>query len=194
VIRLPKGSYVPQFDRPALPDSPVTPGADASGGRRAPLWLALVAGSVLLLFLAVRHFTAPAAPADPAVAVLPFVPVPDTPENRAVAEALTAAVTDALVRNGAVGVVPRRKVAAVLATQTVQEAAGQLGAEWLVEARVIAGEDLVQLEIRISNAARNRKVWVHDYSGNLRETTAIAAEAARGVTEALSRDQHVPAR
>jgi TolB-like protein len=193
LIGMRRGSYVPFFERQREPRAESAPAvADASAPRTFGWWrLALglgLAALVLGTVAARRGLWAPATPASPAVsiAVLPFAHYSTDSRDTLLAARLTDGVTSALARLGRIGVVshtsalqfgdgPRRPL---------REIGRALNADVLMEGSVSRAGDRVEVEIRLVNAATDRKMWVERFVGAMddpRDLERRIAEAAAPV-------------
>ena len=106
-IEIPKGSYVPRFqvrgEEPAAPLSPVPV-------RSARWWWKSAAAGLIAVFTFIAlaiYWNRGAQPAEPSVAVLPFLSFSSDADNEYFADGLTEDLTDALTRLGGMRVASR---------------------------------------------------------------------------------------
>lgn len=215
-IQLPKGSYVPSFElrepevverggvpvpdtAAALPsDAPPLPALHRRFARLAAIpLLALGLTAFVLLLVWSEDAGSPRVTAGTrmqidanAVAVLPFESANGNADEARLATGLTAAVTAALVRQGRWAVVPSRNVQALSTRGTAQQMSATLGAAWLLEARVMQSGAQVIVEARLTNSARNRKLWVDSFSAA--DPDALALQVADGAGAVLAAQGNPP--
>lgn len=213
-IRLPKGSYSAVFERLAAPaaerangaastSSPVgvpseQPVAAATSAARS--WprprvaIALVvAGALLLAAVAGAWWLAPRAPdAGPAVAVLPFTPYSTADADRVAATRLTDAVTAELVRLDLVDVVSSTRAREFAeARGTAADAARDLGADFLLEARLLGEAGGLRVEMRLVDGSSSYKLAVETLRGEAADIDELARRVAAAAAAALA--PHLPA-
>ncbi len=189
IIRLPRGRYVPEFERrPDEAPAPVSPGSpSAAPAARWPGWRLAVAGALLvagLLGVGRAVFWTPGAPASPAlrIAVLPFATYSTDPADRLLAAQVTDGVAAGIARIGALAVVSRTStLGAATAGRSLTDVARALDADIVLEASLLKDGDAVRVEARLVDAARDRKFWVGEFTGsasNLRGQQSRVASAA----------------
>lgn len=206
-IRIPRGSYVPEF----APHDPVAahavPAASAPAVVTGPApnrgharrWarLAVALGCVATPFAGwwvLSPWFSAGISAPPRVAVLPFDYAPATADAAALAERVSDRLATALVRTGAVEVVSRRSAAQLVrGARSAPDIGAALQAAWLVEGTLEreAG-DRVRVDARLVDPIRDRKVWADTFTVeagqmdtlDLRLATAVAAAIAAARTQA----------
>ncbi len=191
VIALPKGSYAPEFGRRAQ-EARIEVQDDASSlptARKRNRWMAVTAATcVLVVGVAVSYawFSRDAVPSV-RIAVLPFTSYSEDTNDQRVARELTDKVTNEFVKIESFDVVPSTSARQFDETRPgVREIATALGADVLLEARTTRVGNRVQVEIRLSDGALNRKFWVGDQfvGDNVQELASrIAFEASKKVGE-----------
>jgi adenylate cyclase len=190
LIAMQKGSYAPTFSMRVPNGTPVPqpPTAGDAKPHRATLLriAAYVLGAALVVAAAASWWFArsPAAP-RPAIAVLPFAPYGADPAEQALATRLTEQVTAELVRRGGLAVVSSTSAREVAARGgPLNEVASALGAEFLLEARLVRERGELVAEARLVRGSRNEKFWVEGFDGtdakldDLARRIAVAAEGA----------------
>ncbi|HSC28377.1 MAG TPA: hypothetical protein VLD67_13945 [Vicinamibacterales bacterium] len=199
VIRIPRGSYVPLFERrhDELPST-------ARGGRpqRAVslagwrLSFTLVPAALLLLFIASSWTGDPPAgetsPPAPRIAVLPFAQYSTDAADALLAARITDGVTSELVRNASLAVVSRTSTFEFSGTgQPLKEVARALNANLVVEASVLTEGDGVRVQARLVDPAVDRKISLHEFDGTRQDLDdlhrRIAAAIAAAARSASSR-------
>jgi TolB-like protein len=208
-IRLPKGAYAPAFEAAATPAAPpangaaaipaVLPGASVpataglvTGGAPAlaASWrrgVAIAAAAVLALLAAAAWFLAPSSSGGrPAIAVLPFTPYSQTDADRIFAERLTDAVTAELVRLDALAVVSSTSARAFAERRaSSRDAARELGADFLLEARLIGDGTGVRVEMRLVDGSSSYKLAVETLRGEPADVDELARRVAAAAAAEL---------
>lgn len=195
VIRFRKGSYVPSFERREAPPAPAAGRTDAASrpASRRPRFVALalvlaaaVGGAAWLTLAAGRGPGAGVtADARPSVAVLPLAHFSTDPALAALADRVTDGLTAELARHGSLAVASRTTTMQYRQPRgSLREIAGVLGADFILEGSVTAAGDAVRVEVRLVDAATDRKTWVDAFDGapdrlpDLQRRVAAAAAAA----------------
>jgi adenylate cyclase len=191
-IGLPRGSYVPVFERRVLEDATAPiglPPTTAGWSRRSTtIVLALAAVLVVAMVAGWRSLagTAGSAATGISIAVLPFEAFSGSEADLRLAEQLTDNVTSALARVGRLSVVSRTSARQFQGVRKpMHEIGDALGAQVVMEAAVeMEGNELV-VQPRLVDATIDRKIWVGSYRvprSGLRDLAArIAAEATDAV-------------
>jgi TolB-like protein len=202
-IRIPRGSYVPVFERrETVPvASPIVP-ADTKPTIARRNWrpgltaLALVLLAALPLSLVAWRagFGASVGRATPivTVGVLPFNEYSADAADELLAAQLTDGVTSELARNRALGVASYTSAQQFAgARRPLPEIAQALKVEMILEGSVTRTGDRVRVEGRLVDVASNRKIWVDEFNGSVADVKDIqrrvAAAAARAAEQARSR-------
>jgi TolB-like protein len=198
-IGLPRGGYVPQFERFAIVGHPFS-GADASMGTRASngqsafretrTWSLAIGVAVLLLVTAMwfggsRQPTDAAVPGGVTIAVLAFEQYSETAERSTLAAEITDGVTSELARLGTIGVASHTSAMQFAGVRKpLKEIARALGADVVLEASIMEGAGGLRVTARMVDARVDRKIWVEDFPGtrtdlrDLERRIAVAASAA----------------
>lgn len=191
VIRIPRGTYAPVFERRqngAAAAAPVPTEAPGIPRRRIASWrLAAGALAIALLLTAVAAWsTNGGGAARPApsvtIAVLPFALYSTDPSDQMLAARLTDGVTGELARIGTIGVVSRTSALQFAGGvhRPLREIAQALKADMVVEASVETEGDTVRIQTRLVDGLIDRKGWLQDFEGrreSLRELERRIAEA-----------------
>lgn len=202
-IRIPRGSYVPVFERrEAIPvTSPIVP-ADTEPPIARRNWrpgltaLALVLLAALPLSLVAWRagFGTSVGRATPivTVGVLPFNEYSADTADELLAAQLTDGVTSELARNRALGVASYTSAQQFAgARRPLAEIAQALKVDMILEGSVTRTGDRVRVEGRLVDVASNRKIWVDEFNGSVADVKDIerrvAAAAARAAEQARSR-------
>ncbi len=193
LIRMPRGSYVPLFERrsldqppttttPSLPDTPQLP------SRRQTSWrigLGLAAVTIALVALAARGTglwaTDGSTPAT-TIVVLPFAQYSVDSADALLAARLTDAVSSELARIKTMGVISRTSAAQFAAERRpLREIAQTLHADLVMEATVQHEADRVRVDVRLVNASTDRKFWVQDFVATTAEVGSLPKRIAAAV-------------
>lgn len=125
----------------------------------------------------------------PTVALVPFANGSGDTAQRYIADGFTVGLTTDLAMIGGLRLSARGSVdAALRSSASHREAAGQLGADRLIEGSVDADQSAVRVQVRLLDARSNRVLLRHEYSGpvsGLREihnAVALDLAAAMGIT------------
>ena len=211
VITIPRGSYVPTFTPSGTPVAGTPPSIAAPAATTPPaaagrfttgrpvrslavlgIAAAVVVGVVATLLLNVDRSPAAEASPKPSIAVLPFEHHSTSEQDAAFAAYLTDSLTTSLARLGSVSVASRTSASQYTGhVRSAVEIAKALNVQLLTEATVTITGDEVRLVIRLVDGARDRKVWVGEYTTTRREVPAImpvvAQEAAENAHKHLNR-------
>lgn len=211
VIRIRRGTYVPEFDvRPPAPAAPVAPGAPtvdppaamaapasaaAPGGRepsggRTLFWiggmLTLLAAAIVMVQVARSPGPALADSTRPRLAVLPFAHLTPEDGQPAVARRVTDDITTMIVGlHEGLEIVPRASAGQFTAEpRVVRDVARALNADWLVEGTVRHQGATLVVEVRLIDAARDRKTWVERFYAAPEGLDDLTREIAAGIVAA----------
>ena len=197
VIRLPKGTYTPEFEaRQGLIRDPAhTPASPPA--RRNRRWIAVSLAAVVVLVVVGlatgRTRNRPVAGTVPAVtlAVLPFEVFSTDPDLQLLAARITDGVTTEVARLGSVSVVSHTSALQFAGVRRpMREIAQTLGAGLLLEGSVELSGEQVRVAARLVDGVLDRKIWVHDFAGRRGDLPALQREiAAATATAAVNRRQ-----
>ncbi len=195
VIRVPRGSYTPTFERRAAA-SPTAPPSAIERPVMAKRWRPGLAALALLLVALPLTFAAwrtglltSVGNATPIVtiAVLPFREYAGDTAGGLLAAQLTDGVTSELARIRTLGVVSHTSAQQFAdAKRPLKEIAQTLNAEMILEASVTTDGDAILVNARLVDARLDRKVWVSDFAGtrrDIRDLERRIAAAAGPVAE-----------
>jgi adenylate cyclase len=198
IVRLPRGGYVPAFERRAAaaePEAPARPpiAGTTTGSRwRARMVLPAASAAIVLAFIAWSLLVQqPREPAVEAVtpiviAVLPFAHYSTDPAGALLAARITDGVRAELVRNPGLHVVSRTSsLQFVEGGQSLREVARALNADLLVEAGVIEEEKRVRVQARMVDPVVDRKMSVYDFEGRLNELDDLQRRVAEAIVRAV---------
>ena len=200
IVRIPRGGYVPVFER--RPATPVALPSNGSGsperapGRRDGRWwaaLAVIATSTVLLATAVWWLRIESADGSTAsavrVAVLPFAHYSTDPGDEVLAARITDGVTTELVRMASLQVVSRTSTLQYATVRRpLKEVAQSLNANIVVEASVLTEGDRVRVQARLVDPDVDRKLSLHEFEG----TRQNLDELQRQIARAISASAHPP--
>jgi TolB-like protein len=195
LIEMRRGAYVPAFDRRAVPASPPPPAIARAPFRTGwtPGRIALATGLLVALPLAVVAWRTglwtSVGRATPmvALAVLPFAQYSSDAEDARLAARLTDGITGELARIRTLSVVSHTSAQQFAGSRRpLRDIAQALNADLILEGSVHPEGDAVRVEVRLVDAAIDRKIWVSDFAGtrtDLRELERRVAVAAAAVAE-----------
>ncbi|MFW6012265.1 MAG: winged helix-turn-helix domain-containing protein [bacterium] len=184
---------------PGAPDPAPLPGAGEFGreepARRRIPWLPVVVLAAAVGLAAIwamqaqqsaTTYGAPAA--EPRIGVLAFDAPGGVESDEDLAAAVAAALVSELTRLGdrSIEVIPATSSFAYRGSgKTVDEIAGALRADYLVEGSVRAGEEVRVLDVRLVDTGEESIVWSETYPAGAPVPDALAETVARDVTETL---------
>jgi TolB-like protein len=196
VLTLPKGGYAPivtlehrsaAANGAAVAAASATPAEPALHRPRRARWR-WAAGGVLATAaaaVAVVAWAPDRAPSPLRLAVLPFSAGAGA-EGGAFAQQLTEGVTAELVRAGRFSVIASSAARVVhSATQRSRDAAAELDADVLIQARVTVDGDRVRVETYAVSGAREEKLWVSGFEGTVADADALEHDIAAAIADAL---------
>jgi TolB-like protein len=201
VIDVPRGNYVPTFSlrtlAPAIPSEPparrAAPAVVVRTRTRSAGMLAAAATFLLAIVALVSWLipfrTSPAqASAGPSMAVLRFQHYTTNSADALLAARLTDAVTTELARLRTLSVASRTSAAQFASeTRSVSEIRSALNVDFVMEATTETTGDATVATVRVVDAARDRKVWVGEYTIGPGEASQVARriafEAAEGTLQ-----------
>ncbi len=190
LISIRKGSYAPTFTERAASGAAGALHVEVArtGSRRSWKIAAWALGAVLLVAAGAAWRFA-STPADPriAIAVLPFAPYGADATDQAVATRLTERVTAEFVRRGDFVVVASTSAREVAARGgPLDDVARTLGAEVLLEARLLRENGALVAEARLVSGSRNQKLWVAGIRGTEADVDDLARRIAAAATDAVA--------
>ena len=200
VIRIPRGTYAPVFQRRAG-EQPAAPAVAASpAGRRSFGWrpvIALLSAAVVALAIAAWRSSAVSdrtgTSGRTTIAVLPFAQYSTDPAVQLLAARLTDGVTAELSRFNTIGVVSHTSALQFEgARKPLKEIARALNAEHVVEGTVDVNAGAVRVQLRLVDAMVDRKSFIKEIEGSRsalpdlerRVAAAIEADVTRTLTPA----------
>jgi adenylate cyclase len=198
-IRLPKGGYVAQFDRPAdeVRQEPATVAPIPEHRKRSRAAIPLAAGLICAVAAMVVWLGGwnrqSADDRRPIVAVLPFESNVAGNDHADLSRRMTEAVTSELARLGTVGVASYTSAMQFSGQRRpLREIASSLNARFVVEASIDSEVTQMLVVTRIVNAETDRKVWVSDYRGAFDDVRGIAQRMAFDISAALLKAPQAP--
>ena len=125
-------------------------------------------------------------PAQPSIAVLPFVNLADDPEQEYLADGITSDITANLSKFASLFVTAadssfRYKGQAV----TVRDVARDLGVRYVLEGGVQPIDDTLRINVSLIDATTGRNVWAERYERPRRNVFAVQEEITRSVAAAV---------
>jgi TolB-like protein len=182
VIRMRRGSYVPEFEhRVPLAAQPARSRRIAAAAAGMLLVVAVVAGVAGL-----RRSPGPTAPLV-SIVVLPFEHYSPEAADQLLAARLTDGVTSELARIRGLSVVSRTS-AVQLTTQgrTLREIARTVDADMVVEGSLLVDGSRLELDVRLVDTAVDRKGWGQKFAGEISNLRALQRQAAAAIASAAA--------
>ena len=188
-IEVPKGSYVPSFRLAALPAAPAVTHSTRQPFRGSRYWYAAGILVVVLaacgLWLSFR-LRAPAAPATPSIAVLPFLNLSPDPANEYFADGLTEELTDGLCNAGGLRVAARTSAFSFKGKAVdVHEIAAKLHVAYLVEGSVRRQGEQLKVTAQLIRTDDGYHVWSGSFERKLSDVFAVQQELTSSLVKAL---------
>lgn len=182
VISIPRGTYVPTFERRQVSPDQLAPVAIVATGRTRRSWMPWIAGSVLLVtliaavsFLGPPTESAAERSATPAVAVLPIQTYSTERDDQLLAARLTDAILTELARSKDISVASRASTAHYTdERRPVAEIRQALQVDFVLEATLDITGDNIHLIVRLVDAELDRKVWVGQYDATRGQAVDLA--------------------
>ena len=202
IIRLQRGSYAPVFeghdaqavagDPAAALDIPSTVPKPARWRLGVGLLAATLVVAAVVVWRTGIWATAERPTPDDTIAVLLFDSYSTDPADQLLAARVTDGVTGELARLRTIGVVSHTSARQYAgARKPLREIAQALDADFIVEGTLTRGDGGLRVQVRLVDAASDRKIWVEDFGGTAADlpdlhrriayaaSTAAAAAAAR---------------
>jgi TolB-like protein/Tfp pilus assembly protein PilF len=208
VIALPKGSYVPTFDRAAdtapAPDIQFQAVEPTSARSRMSVWrgvmlafgvAALFAGGYAALSPNIPRSTAP--PGRIMLAVLPFQNLTGDPEQEYLCDGLTEEMIATLGRvdSSRLGVIARTSAMHYKhTTKRADEIGRDLGVGYLLESSFRRIDDRVRITAQLIEVRTQGQVWVEQYERDARDVLSLQREVAATVAQRTMMSLGMPAR
>ena len=200
VIRIPRGTYAPVFERrpteqPAAPVVAALPARRPSFGWRPAI--ALLSAALIGVAIAAWRSSAvgerPDTSGRTTIAVLPFAQYSADPAVQLLAARITDGVTAELSRFDTIGVVSHTSALQFEgARKPLKEIARALNADHVVEGTVDVNAETVRVQLRLVDAMVDRKSFIQEVEGSRsalpdlerRVAAAIEADVTRTLTPA----------
>ena len=195
IVRIPRGGYVPVFERRPAAPVPASTSNGSGAPERAPgrrdgrRWAALaaIATSTLLLATVVWWLRIGSADGSTAsavrVAVLPFAHYSTDPGDEVLAARITDGVTTELVRMASLHVVSRTSTLQYATVRRpLREVAQSLNANIVVEASVLTEGDRVRVQARLVDPDVDRKLSLYEFEGTRQNLDELQRQIARAIS------------
>lgn len=204
VIEVPRGNYVAVFSfRHATPAAVEGVHAPTTATGRRSVGMFVAAAAFLLAIVAAAGWLIPErepsaqASTGPSIAVLPFHHYSTNEGDALLAARLTDAVTTELARLRTLSVASRASAAQYTGeSRSIADIRKALQVDFVMEATAATSGDNTVATVRIVDAARDRKVWVGEYTIGPGEVAPaarrIAFEAAEGTLKYSSQRPSTP--
>src|SRR3984893_1413147 len=172
-------------------EAKATRSAGALTRRSALGALVVVAVAAMLLGLNVRGlrdrlFMRAPRPQIQALAVLPLSNLSGDPEQEYCADGMTEALITELGKISSPRVISRRSVMQYKSSKkSLQEIAGELKVDAVLEGAVERSGDRVRVTMHLSQAVPERQLWSQEYDRSIRDALSLQGEIARAVTDEI---------
>ena len=182
LIEVPKGSYVPQFQR-------LTPaaGGPPPSSPRSRVWWLLAAALAVAVALAVHWGIRRMRPARiNSIAVLPFLNLGEGSENSYICDGLVDDLTAYLARNPALRVAARTSAFQFRGrAEDVRRIGQQLGVGAVIEGSVTRRQGTVKVTVQMIDTANGYHLWSETYHRPDSQMFALTEEVSRSAMKAL---------
>jgi TolB-like protein len=195
-IVIPRGGYAPTFTTtsdtsPSVTSHAVTAATPAAQGvpTSRSLTMLIVATVLMVLVIGAISRIGPArspaqASTGPAIAVLPLQHFSSAEADALMAARLTDAVATELARLRTLAVASRTSTAQYSsATRSIADIRAALNVDFVLEGSAIRENDAMKVTVRVVDAARDRKVWVGEYSTAVTGVEVLARQIAHEASE-----------
>jgi TolB-like protein len=196
-IQLRRGTYAPVFEhrQPSGAQAaarPVPPPARRSRRRLAFGVIAAALGVAAVIVWRAGTWATVVKPAPTeTVAVLAFSQYSTDPADEMLAARITDGVTGELARLDTLGVVSHTSASQFDGVRKpLREIAQALGASLILEGTVTRDAGRVRVQVRLVDAATDRKFWVEDFEGTTTETVPLQRRIAAATSAAAASRQN----
>jgi TolB-like protein/DNA-binding winged helix-turn-helix (wHTH) protein len=175
--------------------APEEPRTTSSAG--ASIWLPVLGALAILTVAAVlvglnvrgwrdRLFNRSPKPQIQALAVLPLTNLSGDPEQEYFADGMTESLITELGKISSPRVISRQSVMQYKSSKkSLQEIAGELKVDAVLEGAVERSGDRVRVTIHLSQAVPERQLWSQEYNRSLRDALSMQGEIARAITDEI---------
>ena len=192
LIQLRRGSYAPAFESRASEAVPIPAGdsAPVSGSHFGRNLSLAAAGVVILIAVAAWRagmLTPAPAPAE-SIAILPFANYSEDPAEKLMAARVTDGITAEIARLGTLGVVSHTsslQYADARPRTSLPEIAKALNAQFILEGNVRDEAGHIRIQVRLVNAALDRKFLVRDFQGAAADIPELQRQIAQAASAAI---------
>src|SRR3989441_8603579 len=121
-----------------------------------------------------------------ALAVLPLTNLSGDPEQEYFADGMTERLITELGKISSPRVISRQSVMQYKASKkSLQEIAGELKVDAVLEGTVVRFGDRVRVTIHLSQALPERQLWAQEYNRSIRDVLSLQGEIARAITDEI---------
>jgi len=133
-----------------------------------------------------RLFLRSPKPQIQALAVLPLTNLSGDPEQEYFADGMTESLITELGKISSPRVISRQSVMQYKASKkSLQEIAGELKVDAVLEGTVVRFGDRVRVTIHLSQALPERQLWAQEYNRSIRDVLSLQGEIARAITDEI---------
>jgi TolB-like protein/DNA-binding winged helix-turn-helix (wHTH) protein len=121
-----------------------------------------------------------------ALAVLPLTNLSGDSEQEYFADGITESLITELGKINSPRVISRQSVMQYKSSKkSLQEIAGELKVDAVVEGTVVRSGDRVRVTIHLSQALPERQLWAQEYDRSIRDALSLQGEIARAITDEI---------
>jgi TolB-like protein len=193
LIQMRRGSYGPVFEHRHPSGSvaatrPAAPPARRSGRRLAFGVVAAALGVAAVIVWRAGTWATVVKPAPTeTIAVLPFSHYSTDPADQILSARMTDGVTSELARLDTLSVVSHTSASQFAGVRKpLREVAQALGASLILEGTVTRDAGRLRVQVRLVDAATDRKLWVEDFEGTAAETVQLQRRIAEATSAAVA--------
>jgi adenylate cyclase len=188
VIALPKGTYVPRFQRRPEAEQRLVEGQRGPSTtriRRYALGFGAIS-AVLLVLISIGFWRLLAQPSTVSIAVLPFANLSTDPGQEFFSDGVSEEIMTALAKVPSLRVIGRGSAFEIKDRRVSSRAAGQLlGVRYIVEGSVRKSGERVRITAQLVNVDTGLSVWTDSYDDDLQDIFETQSQIAQAVADAL---------
>src|SRR5207237_8315883 len=133
-----------------------------------------------------RLFMRSPKPQIQALAVLPLTNLSGDPEQEYFADGMTESLITELGKISSPRVISRQSVMQYKSSKkSLQEIAGELKVDAVLEGTVVRSGDRMRVAIRLSQALHARQLWAQEYNRSIGDALTLQGEIARPITDEI---------
>jgi adenylate cyclase len=188
LIDLPKGSYVPRFERRVVSPAPLKESEEPATRKRLSWTMVTVAATASMIAVVLLGFTGTTrSSGELSIAVLPLADLSSDAGRDFFADGVTDEIAAALARVPNLKVVARTSAYAFKnRAEPAREVGAALGAAHLIEGSVRQNGGRVRIAVQLTKAETGLQLWSAVYDRELTDIFAVQEDIARNVSASLN--------